>query len=213
MELGLKYFIIILLSMAVLLVTACSSNISISEDSDLLKDGGADGGAVNYTIGVDDTVQINVWKNPELSVSVPVRPDGRISMPLIGDIKAAGLEPETVAKNIRHKLSKFVRDPNVTVMVTGLQSHTYLTRLRVTGAVVKPSSMNYRPGMTVLDAILDAGGVNDFASPNNTKLYRKINGKTHVINILLDDILNAGELKTNLELRPGDIITVPERLF
>lgn len=213
MELGLKYFIILLLSMAVLLVTACSSNISISEDSDLLKDGGADGGAVNYTIGVDDTVQINVWKNPELSVSVPVRPDGRISMPLIGDIKAAGLEPETVAKNIRHKLSKFVRDPNVTVMVTGLQSHTYLTRLRVTGAVVKPSSMNYRPGMTVLDAILDAGGVNDFASPNNTKLYRKINGKTHVINILLDDILNAGELKTNLELRPGDIITVPERLF
>lgn len=209
----MKYFIILLLSMAVLLVTACSSNISISEDSDLLKDGGADGGAVNYTIGVDDTVQINVWKNPELSVSVPVRPDGRISMPLIGDIKAAGLEPETVAKNIRHKLSKFVRDPNVTVMVTGLQSHTYLTRLRVTGAVVKPSSMNYRPGMTVLDAILDAGGVNDFASPNNTKLYRKINGKTHVINILLDDILNAGELKTNLELRPGDIITVPERLF
>ena len=209
----MKYFLILLLSMAVLLVTACSSNISISEDSDLLKDGGADGGAVNYTIGVDDTVQINVWKNPELSVSVPVRPDGRISMPLIGDIKAAGLEPETVAKNIRHKLSKFVRDPNVTVMVTGLQSHTYLTRLRVTGAVVKPSSMNYRPGMTVLDAILDAGGVNDFASPNNTKLYRKINGKTHVINILLDDILNAGELKTNLELRPGDIITVPERLF
>ncbi|MCK4708782.1 MAG: polysaccharide biosynthesis/export family protein [Gammaproteobacteria bacterium] len=169
--------------------------------------------SVQYYIGVDDTVQINVWKNPELSVSVPVRPDGKISMPLIGDVKAAGLEPEIVAKNIKKSLSRYVRNPNVTVMVTGLQSHTYLTRLRVTGAVNTPRSITFRPGITVMDAILEAGGVNDFASPNNTKLYRKIDGKTYVVGIALGDILNNGELKTNLDLRPGDIITVPERLF
>ena len=208
----MKHLLTLLSFVTALFITACSSNIGISPDSELLK-GNDSNGAVNYTIGVDDTIKINVWKNPELSVSVPVRPDGKISMPLIGDVKAAGLEPEKVAKDIRHKLSKFVRDPNVTVMVTGLESNTYLTRLRVTGAVIKPSSLTFRPGMTVLDAILDAGGVNDFASPNSTKLYRKINGKTHVIDIKLDDILNDGELKTNLELRPGDIITVPERLF
>ena len=195
-----------------LLLNGCSSNI-ISANSNIVKSQEITETAVQYYLGVDDVIQINVWKNPELSVSVPVRPDGKVSMPLIGDIKAAGLAPETVAAKIRKKLSNFVRDPNVTVMVTGLQSHTYLTRLRVTGAVNSAASITYRPGMTVIDAILEAGGVNDFASPNNTKLYRKINGKTRVIKIYLGSILNDGELETNIDLRPGDIITVPERLF
>ncbi len=214
MELGVKKVLIIIsICCFSLLVVSCSSNISVSADSDIVVNQNAGGTAVQYYIGVDDTIQINVWKNPELSISVPVRPDGKISMPLIGDVKAAGLAPEAVAKSIKKKLNKYVRDPNVTVMVTGLQSHTYLTRLRITGAVNAPRSITYRPGMTVLDAVLDAGGVNDFASPNNTKLYRKIQGKTHVINIELGDILNDGQLKTNIDLRPGDIITVPERLF
>lgn len=214
MELGVKKVLLIIsICCFSLVVVSCSSNISVSADSDIVMNQNAGGTAVQYFIGVDDTIQINVWKNPELSISVPVRPDGKISMPLIGDVKAAGLAPEAVAKSIKKKLNKYVRDPNVTVMVTGLQSHIYLTRLRITGAVNTPRSITYRPGMTVLDAILDAGGVNDFASPNNTKLYRKIQGKTHVINIELGDILNDGQLKTNIDLRPGDIITVPERLF
>ena len=195
------------------LVSGCASDVNISADSELVKSQPTNETAVQYFIGVDDTVRINVWKNAELSVTVPVRPDGMISMPLIGDVKAAGLAPTVVAESIRKGLTNYIRDPNVTVMVTGLQSHTYLTRLRVTGAVRTARSLTYRPGMTVLDAILDAGGVNDFASPNNTKLYRKIDGKTRVIRIYLDDILNSGELDTNIELRPGDIITVPERLF
>ena len=195
-----------------ILLNGCASD-AILPSSNLVKNQNTAGTAVQYFIGVDDTVRINVWKNPELSISVPVRPDGKISMPLIGDVKAAGLAPETVAANIRRKLNKYVRDPNVTVMVTGLQSHTYLTRLRVTGAVNAPSSITYRPGMTVIDAILEAGGLNDFASANNTKLYRKIKGKVRIIQIYLGNILNDGELETNLDLRPGDIITVPERLF
>jgi polysaccharide export outer membrane protein len=205
-------FINILLTILVLL-SGCASDINISAHSKLVESQKVTDTAVQYFIGVDDTIRINVWKNPELSISIPVRPDGKISMPLIGDVKAAGLAPEAVAKNIQDRLKRYVRDPNVTVMVTGLQSHTYLTRLRVTGAVNTPSSIVYRPGMTVIDAVLAAGGISDFASPNNTKLYRKIGGKTRVISINLGNILNDGELKTNIDMRPGDILTVPERLF
>lgn len=195
------------------LFTGCASDAHISANSDILKENNSSETIVEYHIGVDDTVNINVWRNPELSVTVPVRPDGKISMPLIGDVHAAGSTPEAVAELIQEKLKNFVRDPNVTLMVTGLQSNEYLTRLRITGAVASPTSLNYRQGMTVLDAILAAGSVNDFAAPNNTKLYRKIQGKARVISIYLGDILYKGKLETNIELRPGDILTVPERLF
>lgn len=167
----------------------------------------------NYIIGVDDTLQINVWRNPELSINVPVRPDGKISVPLIGDTQAGGLTAEQVAASIKQKLSSYIRDPNVTVIIMGLRSHEYLSRIRVTGAVRQPRSMLYRDGMTVLDAVLEAGGVNDFAAANRTKLYRKTPSKVEVIPIKLENILTNGKLDTNEELRPGDIITVPERLF
>lgn len=195
------------------LFTGCASDAHLAANSNVLNDSNSPETVLEYHIGVDDTVDINVWRNPELSVTVPVRPDGKISMPLIGDVRAAGYAPEVVAKAIQNKLKDFVRDPNVTLMVTGLRSNEYLTRLRITGAVGNPTSLNYRQGMTVLDAILAAGSVNDFASPNNTKLYRKIKGKLRVISIDLGDILYKGKLETNIVLRPGDILTVPERLF
>jgi len=195
------------------LVTGCSSNAVMHVQSDRQKINSSPEIISQYFIGVDDVIRINVWRNPELSVTVPVRPDGRISMPLIGDVDAAGKTPEAVANAIKKQLDNFVRDPSVTLMVTQLNSHEYLTRLRVTGAVTNPSSINYRQGITVLDAILAAGSVNDFSSPNGTKLYRKIDNKIRVININLGDILYKGQLQTNIELRPGDIITVPERLF
>jgi len=197
----------------VFLITGCSSHQSIDVQSDLDKINSSPEIISQYHIGVDDVIRINVWRNPELSVTVPVRPDGRISMPLIGDVSAAGKTPEAVAKNIKSRLSNFVRDPSVTLMVTQLNSHEYLTRLRITGAVSDPSSINYRQGITVLDAVLAAGSVNDFAAPNGTKLYRKIDNKIRVISINLGDILYKGHLQSNIELRPGDIITVPERLF
>lgn len=195
------------------LITGCTSDQVISADSDILKQYNSPETVAVYRIGVDDVVDINVWRNAELSVSAPVRPDGKISIPLVGDVHAAGQTPEDLAATIKNKLKVYVRDPNVTVMVTGLESNLYLTRLRITGAVNNPTSLNYRQGMTVLDAVLAAGSVNDFASPNNTKLYRKINGEIRVIPIYLGDILNKGKLETNIELRPGDILTVPERLF
>jgi polysaccharide export outer membrane protein len=198
----------------ILLVIGCApGNTYIEVDSRVLAEQKVPKVAKKYLLGVDDTVKINVWKNPELSVTVPVRPDGKISLPLVGDVYAAGYTPEQVSETIRIKLKNYLRDPNVTLMVIGLKSHEYLTRLRVTGAVVNPVSLNYRQGMTVIDAVLAAGGVNDFAAANNTKLYRKIGNQTRVISIYLGDILYKGELETNIELRPRDIITVPERLF
>jgi polysaccharide export outer membrane protein len=170
--------------------------------------------STDYLIGVDDRIQVNVWKNPELSVAVPVRPDGKISVPLIGDVQAGGKTPTEVAEVIRQKLSVYIRDTSVTVIVTDLRSHEFISRVRVTGAVRTPRTLPYRQGMTVLDAVLEAGGVNDFASPNGTKLYRRTTEKkTETIRIELGDILNKGGLETNLYLKPGDVIAVPERFF
>jgi len=167
----------------------------------------------DYRIGVDDRVQVTVWRNPELSVTVPVRPDGKISVPLIGDVQAGGNTPTQVAALIKDKLAAFIREPNVAVILTELRSHEFLSRVRVTGAVRTPRSMPYRQGMTVLDAVLEAGGINDFAAPNRTKLYRKQKVKTEMLDIDLGDILTKGKLETNVELKPGDVVTVPERIF
>jgi polysaccharide export outer membrane protein len=167
----------------------------------------------DYRIGIDDRLQITVWRNPELSTTVPVRPDGKISVPLIGDVQAGGNTPTQVAAIIKEKLSAYIREPNVAVILTELRSHEFLSRVRVTGAVRTPRSMPHRPGMTVLDAVLEAGGANDFAAPNRTKLYRRTKTKTEVIDIDLADILTKGKLESNFELKPGDVVTVPERLF
>lgn len=167
----------------------------------------------DYKIGVDDRVQVSVWRNPELSVTVPVRPDGKISVPLIGDVQAGGLTASQVAELIKTKLSNYIRDPSVAVILTELRSHEFLSRIRVTGAVRTPRSFPYRQGITVLDAVLEAGGVTDFAAPNRAKLYRKAKNKTEVYDISLGDILNKGRLETNYPLHPGDVVTVPERLF
>lgn len=167
-----------------------------------------------YRIGVDDQVQVAVWRNPELSVSVPVRPDGRISVPLIGDVMAGGRTPEEVARSIEERLAAYVRDPKVAVILTELRSHEFISRVRVTGAVRNPVSIPHRQGMTVLDAVLQAGGLNDFAAANRTRLYRKqASGETRTVAVRLADILGSGELDTNIEVRPGDVITVPERVL
>jgi polysaccharide biosynthesis/export protein len=166
-----------------------------------------------YRIGVDDRLQISVWKNAELSVTVPVRPDGMISMPLIGDVRAGGLTTTQVADNIKQRLSVYIREPSVAVIVSELRSHEFISRVRVTGAVRTPRSLPFRQGMTVLDAVLEVGGVNDFASPNGSKLYRKVKDTTEVYDVELGDILNKGRLESNYTLRPGDVVTIPERIF
>lgn len=166
-----------------------------------------------YHIGVDDIVTVNVWGNEELSVTVPVRPDGRISMPLLGDVQAGGLTPEQVSANIKRALGQYIRDPNVVVILQELNSHSFLSRVRVTGAVSRPMSMPFRPGMSVLDAVLEAGGISEFASANRAVLYRRVDDETKRYNVHLRDILQKGDLSTNFALEPGDVIAIPERIL
>jgi len=166
-----------------------------------------------YHIGVDDLVQVSVWRNPELGATVPVRPDGKISLPLVGDVAAGGRTPEQVAAEVKEKLEAYVRDPQVAVILTELRSNEYLSRVRVTGAVRQPVSITYRQGMTVLDAVLAAGGPNEFASSDRTELYRKDGAGTKTFDVRLGKIMQKGELATNFAVQPGDIITVPERAF
>ncbi|WP_456445012.1 XrtA/PEP-CTERM system exopolysaccharide export protein [Thiolapillus sp.] len=166
-----------------------------------------------YLVGVDDTLSVSVWRNPELSVTAVVRPDGMITVPVIGDVVAVGKTPEEVASDIKERLSTYIRNPQVAVSVTQLVSNAFLTRVRVTGAVVSPISSPHRPGMTVLDAVLEAGGMTDFAAPDQARLYRKVNGKIKAYAVHLKQILQKGDLSTNYELLPGDIISIPERSF
>lgn len=166
--------------------------------------------ADEYLIGIGDQLQVTVWRNPDLSVGVPVRPDGRISVPVVGDVDVGGLSPEKVGEVIANALSDYVRDPVVTVIVTSAGSGEYLSRVRITGAVANPASIPFRPGMTVLDIVLDAGGVSEFGRPAKTVLYRKGGER---IGIRLDRILNKGDLSTNVYVQPGDVITVPESVF
>ena len=167
-----------------------------------------------YHIGVDDMVQVSVWHNPDLSVTVPVRPDGNISVPLIGDVRAGGRTPEDVAADVKQRLTTYLRDPQVAVILTELRSHEYLSRVRVTGAVHQPVSIPYRQGMTVLDAVLAAGGTTEFANGDRTSLYRRQDGGgVQPYDIKLDRIMKKGELQSNIPVQPGDIITVPERAF
>ncbi len=166
-----------------------------------------------YKIGPGDVVNITVWKNPELSVEVPVRPDGYISVPLIGDVRASGKKPEQVAREIESSLSQYIRSPKASVIVSELVSHEFLSRVRVVGAVADPKSIGYRQGMTILDLVLEAGGVNEFAEPDRAFLYRKTEEGVKSYQVYLEQILNKGRLESNYPLEPGDVVSIPERRF
>lgn len=166
-----------------------------------------------YRIDVSDQVNISVWKNPELNVSEPVRPDGKIAVHLIGDITAAGKTPEQLADDIERELSNYIKNPNVTVILTGLAGQNYRSMIRVTGAVGNVTSLNYSQGMTVIDAVLGAGGLDLYANGNRAKLHRQTESGIKTYDLRLKDILEKGDMTTNVQLYPGDVITVPESTF
>lgn len=181
--------------------------------SDLSSDNINYAAANPYKIGVGDQLEVRVWRNEELSVAVPVRPDGKISTPLVGDVLAAGKEVPQLEKEIESSLAAYVRSPEVTVIVTSANNAEFVNRVRVTGAVLTPLSAPYSQGMTVLDLILLAGGLNEFANANSAKLYRTTPTGVDIHKVYLDDILNKGDLRSNYSLRPSDIVAVPERLL
>jgi polysaccharide export outer membrane protein len=169
--------------------------------------------AAAYTIGPTDVIRISVWRNPDLSVEVPVRPDGQISAPLVGDLEASGKSPEQLAADIREELSVYIKEPEVTVIVTSMGSNEFIDRVRVTGAVRNPISVPYRQGMTVLDMVLNAGGVTEFANGDQARLYRQHQGGVVSIPVDLEAILTEGNVRTNYSMHPGDVLTIPERVF
>lgn len=196
--------------LAALVLAACSSSSSKTVQ---IPESGDAAVLAEYRIGVGDSLSINVWRNPEMSLNVPVRPDGKISMPLIGDIMAASLTTEQLSQNITNSLVTYIKSPQVTVIVVNPSSSDFQRRVRITGAVANPQSIPYREGMTVLDLVLLAGGPNQFASANKAKLYRTVNNELKVYPIKLEDLIDDGDVETNYTLQPSDIVTVPERNF
>jgi polysaccharide export outer membrane protein len=165
----------------------------------------------DYVIGPGDVLQVYVWRNPELSVTVPVRPDGKISTPLVEDMVAVGKTPSVLARDVEKVLGEYVRSPQINVIVT--QPMAAFSQVKIIGQVVRPQSIAYREGLTVLDAVLAVGGLGPFAAGNRSKVVRQENGKSHEIKVKLASLLNGGDMKQNIALRPGDVIVIPESRF
>jgi polysaccharide export outer membrane protein len=166
-----------------------------------------------YLIGAGDELRIFVWKNPDLSADVPVRPDGKITTPLVQDVEAQGKTPTALAADLRDALSKYIQDPVVTVVVKSFAAPANAAAIRVIGAATTPKTVPYRAGLTALDVLIEVGGLNTFANGNGAMLLRQENGSYRSYPLHLKDLLRSGDLKANVTLLPGDIIRIPERWF
>jgi len=165
----------------------------------------------SYIIGPGDTLEVFVWRNSELSTTVPVRPDGKISTPLVEDMVAVGKTPPQLARDMEKVLSEYVRAPKVNIIVKTAASAFSL--VKVVGQVQHPAALPYRDGMRVLDAILAVGGLTQFASGNRARIVRTENGKETVIHVKVADLVNSGDIKQNELLKPGDVLVVPQSMF
>jgi polysaccharide export outer membrane protein len=165
-----------------------------------------------YLIGPGDSVQIFVWRNPEVSTTVTVRPDGRISTPLVEDVIASGKTPTQLARELEVVLGTYIKDPLVTVIVSGFVS-LFDEQIRIVGEAAQPQALQYRRGMTVLDVMIQVGGLTEFANGNRTVLSRVVEGERVESTVRLDDLIRDGDMTANLEMRPGDILIIPESFF
>jgi len=166
----------------------------------------------NYIIGPGDTINIIVWRNNDLSMSVPVRPDGKITTPLVDDLPAMGKTSTILARDLEKALSKYIRDPVVTVIVTGFVG-PYSEQIRVVGEATKPQALAYRQNMTLLDVMIVVGGITDFADGNRATLVRTEAGKGRLYNVRLKDLLRRGEIGANVDVKPGDVLVIPQGWF
>jgi polysaccharide export outer membrane protein len=165
----------------------------------------------DYIIGPGDVLQVFVWRNPELTTTIPVRPDGKISTPLVEDMVAVGKNPSALARDIERVLAEYVKSPQVNVIVT--QPVSAYSQVKVMGQVLRPQALAYRDGMTVLDAVLATGGLAQFAAGNRAKILRSVGGKPTEIPVKLGKLLEGGDLSQNLALKPGDVLLIPESRF
>ncbi|MEC5387229.1 XrtA/PEP-CTERM system exopolysaccharide export protein [Uliginosibacterium sp. H3] len=192
-----------LASLAVLLA-GCSTPYPVAPASVATPD-------YNYVIGPGDAVNIVVWRNPELSMSVPVRPDGKITTPLVEDLPASGKSAKTLARDIEKALSNYIRDPVVTVVVTSFVG-PYSEQIRVVGEAARPQVLSYRQQMTLLDVMIAVGGLTDFADGNHATILRTSEGNKQY-SVRLRDLLKRGDVSANVEVKPGDVLVIPQSWF
>ncbi len=192
--------------MAVLLLGACTTAPTVTSAPT------AAPASERYIIGPGDSLEIYVRDNPNLTTTVPVRPDGRISIPLVQSIVAAGKTPDELADDLQKDLSRYIRDPLVTVIVKSFVG-AYSQQVRVVGQAAQPRAVPYRSGMTLLDVMIEVGGLTKFAAGNRAKIVRHLpDGQEKTIPVRLEDLMN-GSVKDNVAMRPGDILIIPESLF
>lgn len=165
-----------------------------------------------YLIGARDTLHVLVWRNPELSMTIPVRPDGTITTPLVEDLPANGKTATQLARDIEKALTKYVQNPVVTVIVTNVVGH-YSQQVRVIGEAARPQAMAYRQDMTLVDVMIAVGGITLFADGNGASILRSAGGKTQQFRVRLKDLVWGGDVSANVEMRPGDVLIIPQSFF
>ena len=214
MRMGRNSKVLLGVSLAALTLSGCAGNRGGAELPPASFVAMQEGPGEEYVIGPLDQLNVFVWRNPELSAKVQVRPDGRITTPLITDMPAVGKTPTMLAQDIKLALSEYIRDPLVSVIVDNFAG-TYSQQVRVVGATEKPASIPYRANMTLLDAMIAVGGLNEYAAGNRAKLIRfdKQTGKQQEFAVRLTDLIKHGDSQANVNLTPGDVIIIPESMF
>lgn len=182
-----------------------SSREPAPKQSDVAKDW-------TYRVGPGDSLNIFVWRNPELSTTVTVRPDGKFSTPLIKEFLATGKTPPQLSVELEKELGEYVRDPLVTVIPSGFVGE-YEDQVRVVGEATRPTSTPYRKNMTILDLMIQVGGITDYAAGNRTVLVRYVDGKETEYNLRIDDLIRDGDISANVAMQPGDVLIIPEAWF
>jgi len=193
----------------VFLLAACSGGGPTIKRSDIAAQQAE---SDNYVIGAGDGLQVFVWGHNDLSTNVQVRPDGKISTPLVEDMRAAGRTPTELARAIEAELSDYVRSPTVTIIVQQFVGE-YARQIRVVGQAAQAQALSYRDGMTLLDVMIEVGGLSEFASGNRAKIIRRHNGQELTIKVRINDLLNKGDMEENVRMMPGDVLIIPESIF
>jgi len=196
---------IILLGLFFLFLGGCASHPLLTDDAESIV-------SWDYLVGPGDNIQINVWRNPEISMSVPVRPDGKITTPLVEDLLASGKTATQLARDIEETLSKYIQEPVVTVIVTSFVG-PYSEQIRVIGEAAQPQALPYREKMSLMDVLIAVGGITDFAAGNRASIIRVVDGEQKQFRVRLNDLIRDGDISANVLMKQGDILVIPESFF
>ncbi|WP_371195035.1 XrtA/PEP-CTERM system exopolysaccharide export protein [Glaciecola sp. SC05] len=211
MKYSSQFFIALSVLFGALLVSGCSSNSDLPSATSRASLT-TDVNDYNYLIGPGDQLSIFVWRNPEISGSFRVRPDGKVTTSLVEDVEVAGRTPTMLARQLEEQLSTYINNPRVTVSVSGFVG-PFSEQVRVIGEATNPRAINYTQHMTLLDLMIEVGGLTEFANGNNAKLVRVVDGKHRTFEIAIDDLITDGDISKNVDILPGDVVIIPEAWF